>query len=106
MNEGSAPLGSPPPRIRWILRESNETRAAAAVNILMGCGTLIGAWLLLKSALAAEAAMEREPRFHQSRIPICNFYAAQVLPRAEVCFSAARRAALPNQWLSDTALGI
>ncbi len=91
---------------QWLLREGDETRAAAAVNFLMGCGTLIGAWLLLKSALAAEAAMEQDPHFHQSRIRICNFYAAQVLPRAEACFSAARRASLPDQWLTDMALGI
>lgn len=91
---------------QWLLREGDETRAAAAVNFLMGCGTLIGAWLLLKSALAAEAAMEQDPHFHQSRIRICNFYAAQVLPRAEACFSAARRASLPDQCLTDMALGI
>ncbi|MXZ32298.1 MAG: acyl-CoA dehydrogenase, partial [Gammaproteobacteria bacterium] len=91
---------------QWLLKEGDETRAAAAVNFLMGCGTLIGAWLLLKSALAAEAAMEQDPHFHQSRIRICNFYAAQVLPRAEACFSAARRASLPDQWLTDMALGI
>lgn len=91
---------------QWLLREGDETRAAAAVNFLMGCGTLIGAWLLLKSALAAEAAMEQDPHFHQSRIRICNFYAAQVLPRAEACFSAVRRASLPDQWLTDMALGI
>lgn len=91
---------------QWLLKEGDETRAAAAVNFLMGCGTLIGAWLLLKSALAAEAAMEQDPHFHQSRIRICNFYAAQVLPRAEACFSAVRRASLPDQWLTDMALGI
>ena len=91
---------------QWLLKEGDETRAAAAVNFLMGCGTLIGAWLLLKSALAAEAAMEQDPHFHQSRIRICNFYAAQVLPRAEASFSAARRASLPDQWLTDMALGI
>ena len=91
---------------QWLLRESDETRAAAAVNFLMGCGTLIGAWLLLKAALAAEAAMEQDPHFHQSRIRICNFFAAQILPRAGAHFSAARRASLPDQWLTDMALGI
>ena len=50
--------------------------------------------------------MEQDPHFHQSRIRICNFYAAQVLPRAEACFSAVRRASLPDQWLTDMALGI
>ena len=91
---------------QWLLREDNETRAAAAVNFLMGCGTLIGAWLLLKSALAAEQAMEQDPDFFQSRIQLCNFHAAQVLPRAGACFSAARHASRPEQWLDNMALGI
>lgn len=91
---------------QWLLRESDETRAAGAVNFLMGCGTLIGACLLLKSALAAEAAMEQDPHFHQSRIRVCNFFAAQVLPRAAAHFSAVRHASLPDQWLDDMALGI
>ena len=91
---------------QWLLAESDETRAAGAVNFLMGCGTLIGAWLLLKSALAAEAAMEQDPHFHQSRIRVCNFFAAQVLPRARAHFSAVRHASLPDQWLDDMALGI
>ena len=92
--------------LQWLLRENDETRAASAVNFLLGCGTLIGAWLLLKSALAAEAALERDPDFHQSRIRICNFFAAQVLPRAGAHFSAARQASLPDQWPGDMALGI
>ena len=92
--------------LRWLLRQSDETRAAAAFNFLMGCGTLIGAWLLLKSALAAAAAMEQDPRFHQSRIRICDFFAAQALPRAGAFFGAARQASPPDQWLDDAALGI
>ena len=92
--------------LQWLLQESDETRAAAAVNFLMGCGTLIGGWLLLKSALAAEAALEQDSEFHQARIRICNFFAAQVLPRAASHFSAARSSALPDQWLTDMALGI
>ena len=92
--------------LHWLLRQSDETRAAAAVNFLMGCGTLIGAWLLLKSALAAAAAMEQDPPFHQSRIRICNFFAAQMLPRAGALFSAAHQSSPPDQWLDDAALGI
>ncbi len=92
--------------LAWLLRQSDQTRAAAAVDFLLGCGALIGGWLLLKSALAAAAAMEQDPRFHESRIRICNFYAAQALPRAAAHFSAARAAALPDQLLSDAALGI
>ena len=92
--------------LQWLLQESDETRAAAAMNFLMGCGTLIGGWLLLKSALAAEAALEQDPEFHQARIRICNFFAAQVLPRVASHFSAARSSALPDQWLTDMALGI
>lgn len=82
--------------LQWLLRESDETRAAAAVNFLTGCGTLIGAWLMLKSALGAEAAMEEDSEFHQDRIRICNFFAAHVLPRATAQFRAARAAALPD----------
>ena len=99
-------LGQAKELLQWLLQESDTTRAAAAVNFLMGCGCLIGGWLLLRSALAAEAAMEQDPRFHQSRIRICNFFAGQALPRAQAHFSAARAAALPDQWLTDMALGV
>ena len=91
---------------QWLLRQNDTTRAAAAVNFLMGCGTLMGACLLLKSALAAEAAMARDPDFHESRIRLCQFFAAQVLPRAGAYFSALRGASLPDQLLSDQALEI
>ena len=91
---------------KWLLRQNDATRAASAVNFLLGCGTLIGACLLLKSALAAEAARMQDPDFHESRIRICNFFAAQVLPRAGACFSAVRGSSLPDQLLSDQALEI
>ena len=92
--------------LAWLPRQSDTTRAGAAVNFLLGCGTLVGACLLLKSALAAQAAMDTEPQFHDARIRICNFYADQVLPRAAANFSAARRANQPDHLLTDAALGI
>jgi len=94
--------------LAWLLRESDSTRCAAAVNFLMGCGTLVGGWLLLKSALAAAAALERgqcDAGFQRSRIDLCSFYAAHMLPRADALFRAACNASPPGQSLANLALG-
>ncbi len=97
--------------LSWLPRQNDETRAAAAVEFLLGCGTLIGGWLLLQAALAAEAALGQDApaedaQFFHSRIRICDFFSAHVLPRAHANFDSVRAAAHFERWLDDTALGI
>jgi len=101
-----ASLGQTEEAMIWLLRQNDQTRAGAAVNFLMGCGYAIGGWLLLKAALAAEAATEQDPQFHRSRIQLCHFFTAQALPRARAHFDAASgpfQSGQPEQWLADLA---
>ena len=75
-----------------------ESNGAAAFNYLMLSGTVIGGWLMARSAVAAAAALRANASnvaFLQAKISTATFYMHHVLPRAN-SFAAIVR--------SDTAL--
>ncbi|MDO6461235.1 acyl-CoA dehydrogenase [Granulosicoccaceae sp. 1_MG-2023] len=58
---------------------------AAAFNLLMQAGVVIGGWLMGQAALAAEAKLaagDGEADFLNAKLASCRFYFAHVLPRA------------------------
>ena len=83
-----------------VLQRRDDARAVAAlaVNFLMGSGTVVGAWLLAKSALAAQRLAADDEQFRRAKIVSCNFFAEQGLPRAHAHLRAA--AAGAGEWLN------
>lgn len=59
---------------------------SAAYNYLMGSGTVIAAWLMLKSA---GVAMQTPSQFNETKIATVEFYFGHILPRARGYFDAA-----------------
>lgn len=62
---------------------------ALAVNFLMAAGTVVGGWLLAKSALVAGEQLAADESFFGSKIITACFYAEQVMPRAAAFIKAA-----------------
>ncbi len=83
--EGVAALDS---ATDWILEHQKgdpRDAAAGAVPFLRLWGTVIGGWLMAKSALAAKAKLaagDGEPGFLKAKIVTARFYGEQILPRA------------------------
>lgn len=63
--------------------------ATIAVNMLMAAGTIVGAWLLGKSALVAQQKLADDEGFYRAKIITAQFYGEQVLPRALAFLKAA-----------------
>ena len=57
---------------------------SASFNYLMLMGTVLGAWLLGRSALISAEYLKKgegDPKFHNNKIATARFYAEQILPR-------------------------
>ena len=62
---------------------------ACSVNYLMLCGTVLGGWLMAKSALVAMEKNDEDPDFYGAKIITAEFFAAHILPRAGAYATAA-----------------
>ncbi|MEP6760658.1 MAG: acyl-CoA dehydrogenase C-terminal domain-containing protein, partial [Sporichthyaceae bacterium] len=54
-------------------------------RLLLACGDLVTAWLLLRQAVVAKAALDagatgRDQAFYQGKVAAAKFFAAQALP--------------------------
>lgn len=81
-----------------ILNQVEDTpllSGSAAFNYLMGSGTVIAAWLMLKSALIASS---EESDFHTTKVATTRFYFGHILPRANSYFASAL--ADPDSYMS------
>jgi hypothetical protein len=61
-----------------------DIAASAAFNYMMCMGVMTGGWLMTKSAVAAQIAINagnKDP-FYTSKVTTAQFYAEQILPRA------------------------
>ena len=58
--------------------------ASGAFNYMMCMGVMTGGWLMTKSAIAAQAAIDggSQDAFYTSKVSTARFYAEQILPRA------------------------
>jgi hypothetical protein len=57
--------------------------ASAAFNYMMCMGVMVGGWLMAKSAIAAQTAIDKGSKdtFYTSKINTARFYSEQMLPR-------------------------
>ena len=69
--------------------EDIDLVGTSSVNYLMLSGTVLGGWLLAKSAMIAEAKMATDEAFFSTKIATANFFASHVLPRASAFAKAA-----------------
>lgn len=60
-----------------------------AFNMMMAAGTIVGGWLLAKSALAAHRQLADDEAFCRAKIITARFYADQIMPRALAFLKAA-----------------
>jgi hypothetical protein len=60
-----------------------------SVNFLMLSGTVLGGWLLAKSAMIAETNRASDENFYDAKIATANFYARHILPRSSSLAKAA-----------------
>ena len=75
---------------------------SAAFNYLMGSGTVIASWLMLKSALVAQNE-DSANNFYKAKIATAQFYFEHILPRASGYFQSAL--AKPDTYMAlDTEL--
>ncbi|RVU83747.1 acyl-CoA dehydrogenase [Leucothrix sargassi] len=58
--------------------------ASGAFNYMMCMGVMTGGWLMTKSAIAAQTAIDggSQDAFYTSKVSTARFYAEQILPRA------------------------
>ncbi len=56
--------------------------STCAVNYLMLSGTVVGGWLMAKSAMAAEQKRAEDESFYSAKLTTARFYAEHILPRA------------------------
>lgn len=61
----------------------------SSFNYLMLSGTVLGGWLLAKSAMIAETQMASDEHFFTAKLATANFYARHILPRAGAYAKAA-----------------
>ena len=80
--------------VDWLFANAGNDFAAAgaaAVNMLMLCGIVVGAHAMMRSALAAAArldAADEEESFFAAKIVTARFYNAHILPRAGASLAA------------------
>ncbi len=77
----------------WILthyEKDPRLPGAVSVNLLMAAGTVVGGWLLAKSALIAKVRQAEDAAFYGAKKVTAQFYAEQLMPRAEAYLKAAR----------------
>jgi alkylation response protein AidB-like acyl-CoA dehydrogenase len=84
--EGVADLAHATEALLKAQMASPDRALAVAVPYLELCGTVLGGWLLAKSAAIAAskvAAGDADSAFHRAKIQTARFYAEQILPQAE-----------------------
>ena len=69
--------------------EDIDLVGTSSVNFLMLSGTVLGGWLLAKSAMIAEAKMDTDEQFFSAKIATAKFYASHIMPRATAFAKAA-----------------
>jgi acyl-CoA dehydrogenase len=73
----------------WLLENDSKdpnARGAAAVNLLMLAGTVVGVYEMARRALVAHAKLvegTEERSFYEAKIVTARFYAEHLMPRAE-----------------------
>lgn len=70
----------------WVLenhQQDDRLAASSAFSYLMLSGTVMGAYLLTKSAVIAAQKQAEDPSFYQSKIVVANYYAMNLLPQAD-----------------------
>ena len=78
---------------QWILtnyQDDARLPGAASFNLLMLAGTVVGGWVMAKSALIAREKQADDTAFYQAKQVTAQFYAEQVMPRASSYASAAK----------------
>ncbi len=88
----------------WVIshQEANpQLPVAIAVNFLMAAGTIVGGWLLARSALVAKAKMADDESFYGAKIISARFYAEQIMPRAAAYMQAAKSGSDMTMALAD-----
>jgi alkylation response protein AidB-like acyl-CoA dehydrogenase len=78
--------------ITWILdnyKSDPRLPSAVAVNLMMAVATVIGGWLLAKSALVAKDKLPEDEKFYGAKIITARFYAQQIMPRTDAYVKAA-----------------
>lgn len=72
--------------VNWLIDNApNDPHApgAAAVNLLMLAGTVLGGWLMARSALAVtETSSSMDDGFRESKLHSARFYIRHILPRS------------------------
>ena len=69
----------------WVIghhMDNPQLPGAVAVNFMMAAGTVIGGWLLAKSAVIASTRLAEDESFYTAKIITARFYAEQIMPRA------------------------
>ncbi|MBL4826297.1 MAG: acyl-CoA dehydrogenase [Spongiibacteraceae bacterium] len=81
LKEGGDLLGQAAQDILNSHSESPALAGAVGVNFLMALGTLVGGWLMARSALVALEKMDEDSSFYGAKLITARFYAEQVMPR-------------------------
>ncbi|PID46358.1 MAG: acyl-CoA dehydrogenase [Proteobacteria bacterium] len=66
------------------VNENPNAAPSASFNYMMCMGVLAGGWLMIRSAIAAQAKIDagESDTFYKSKITTAQFYVEQILPRA------------------------
>lgn len=66
----------------WVVFQADDgiLAGSAAFNYLMGAGTCVAGWLMVRAALAAASSANEDP-FMAAKIATAKFFCAQLLPR-------------------------
>ena len=79
--------------VSWLIDNAPDDPnlpGAAAVNLLMQAGTVLGGWQMARSALAVSAAASRaDANFRDAKLHTARFYIKNILPRSEAYRHAA-----------------
>ncbi|SOD92692.1 acyl-CoA dehydrogenase [Caenispirillum bisanense] len=85
------------------------TVAAVAYPYLRLFGTVAGGWMMVKSAIASQAALaagEGDPEFHKAKLATATFYATNLLPAHGGHLAAVQAGAAPVMTMTDDQYGI
>lgn len=78
----------------WILENyANDPRlqGTASFNFLMLAGTVVGGWMMAKSALVAKAKLSEDEVFYSAKLTTARIYAEHILPRS-ISYAASAKA--------------
>lgn len=74
---------------------------SVAFNMMMATGTIVGGWLMAKSALAAHRQRADDEAFCGAKMLTARFYADQIMPRALAWLKAAEAGSDSTMALAD-----